>query len=137
MNNKDAFKLLKNMLGDVYIHTDCLKEIADLLKKDLKGKEQQFLNVLSAQLNNVKQFGVKVSDIDGNEILRGLDGHYYSIHLKKTQFNIRLLVYIFDDGSYYLLSAFYERSGKNATSYSKYIKLLPGRLEDMEELENV
>ena len=70
-----------------------LEELRTLLKTDLKGKESIFFKILTTQLSNIKNFGSKIYTIDSNEILQGADGHYYSIHLQKSQFNVRLIVY--------------------------------------------
>ena len=76
-----------------FIHPKFLEELRTLLKTDLKGKESIFFKILTTQLSNIKNFGSKIYTIDSNEILQGADGHYYSIHLQKSQFNVRLIVY--------------------------------------------
>ena len=106
-----------SLLNSFLIHPKFLEELRTLLKTDLKGKESIFFKILTTQLSNIKNFGSKIYTIDSNEILQGADGHYYSIHLQKSQFNVRLIVYINDENIPYFLCAFNERSGKNRTNY--------------------
>ena len=97
MNTEDMLKELASLLNSFFIHPKFLEELRTLLKTDLKGKESIFFKILTTQLSNIKNFGSKIYTIDSNEILQGADGHYYSIHLQKSQFNVRLIVYINDE----------------------------------------
>lgn len=133
MNTKEALTLLIGELSGFRMHERFIKELSALLKKELKGKEKRFFNILTTQLKNISNFGVMVHTVDDNEIIHGGDGHFYSIHFKQSQFNVRFLVYIFDDGTAYFLSAFYERSGKRATDYTNHIPALEQRLKDLKE----
>lgn len=128
MNTEDMLKELATLLNFFSIHPKFLEELRTLLKKDLKGKEASFFKILTTQLNNIKNFGSQVYKVDSNEILQGADGHYYSIHLQKSQFNVRLIVYITDDNISYFLCAFNERSGKSRTNYSAYIAVMKERI---------
>lgn len=134
MNTQKAFLILKEYLDEYAFsfHPRFFKELSDLLSKDLKGKEERFFKLLVTQLKNMQTFGVTVHTVDSNEILHELDGHFYSIHLKQSQFNIRLLVHISDAGKCALLCAFNERSGKKSTDYTHYIPVLQNRFNDME-----
>ena len=116
MNTEDMLKELASLLNSFFIHPKFLEELRTLLKTDLKGKESIFFKILTTQLSNIKNFGSKIYTIDSNEILQGADGHYYSIHLQKSQFNVRLIVYI------------NERSGKNRTNYSTYTTVMKERI---------
>lgn len=136
MNTKEAFHKLLDIFGDFTIHKSFLAEINKLLKKELSGKEEPFFRMLVAQLNNLKIFGHMIHTIDGHEKLKGLDGHYYSIHLQQSQFNVRLLVYINDSNNIYFLSAFYERSGKKSTDYSTHTSVLEQRLNELLGVDN-
>ena len=119
---------LASFLNSFLIHPKFLEELRTLLKTDLKGKESIFFKILTTQLSNIKNFGSKIYTIDSNEILQGADGHYYSIHLQKSQFNVRLIVYINDENIPYFLCAFNERSGKNRTNYSTYTTVMKERI---------
>ena len=136
MNTKEALQLLKSYLENFAMHPLFLKELASLLKNELKGKESRFFKLLVTQLKNIQDFGIMVHTVDSNEKIQGLDGHYYSIHFTQSQFNIRFLIHISNDNAVYFLSAFYERGGKKATDYSQYSSVLPSRLKDMEENHN-
>ena len=104
------------------------RRIKNTIKNRFKGKESIFFKILTTQLSNIKNFGSKIYTIDSNEILQGADGHYYSIHLQKSQFNVRLIVYINDENIPYFLCAFNERSGKNRTNYSTYTTVMKERI---------
>ncbi len=131
MNTKEASKRLINIFCDFKLHRLFVDEIRKLLKKELSGKENLFFNVLITQLNNIRMFGKLINTVDSHEKLKGLDGHYYSIHLQQSQFNIRFLVYITDDNEVYFLSAFYERAGKKRTNYSTYTSVLLQRYNEL------
>lgn len=133
MNIKEALEILARLFSGFKLHEQFIKELGGLLKKELKGKEAVFFKCLTTQLNNIKTFGTMVYRVDDNEILKGSDGHYYSIHIAQKQFNVRLLVYIQDDGAPYFLCAFYERSGKSRTDYSLYTEVMQQRLEQLLE----
>ena len=134
MNKKDAFLLLKKYLDEYTFdfHPRFFNELSKLLASDLKGKEGRFFKLLVTQLKNMQTFGVMVHTVDSNEKLHAFDGHFYSIHLQQSQFNIRILVHISDYGKCILLCAFYERGGKKSTDYTNYISVLHERLKDME-----
>lgn len=136
MNTNEALKTLAELFANFQLHPLFMKEFASLLKKELHGKEGNFFKLLTAQLNNIKTFGVMVYTIDDNERIKGMDGRYYSIHLQQSQFNVRLLVHIDDNGLPRFLCAFYERSGKRQTDYSKYTPVLKQRFEEMRGDDN-
>lgn len=135
MDTKEIQKTLTRLFANFILHAQFIKEIKDLLKKDLRGKESPFFQSLTTQLNNIKSFGRLVYRVDNNEILKGGDGHYYSIHLENKQFNVRMIVYIRDDGIPYFLCCFYERAGKRRTDYTAYTSVMQQRLEELVEEE--
>ena len=130
MNTNDMLAILAKLFDSFSFHDHFIKELSSILKKDLKGKEERFFKMLSTQLNHIRTFGRAIHTVDGHEILQGADGHYYSIHLQQSQFNVRLLVYISDNDTSYFLCAFNEKSGKRKTDYSAYTKVMQERLKD-------
>ncbi len=128
MNTNDMLKQLASLLVSFSVHPKFISELSSLLKKDLKGKEAEFFKILTTQLNNIKCFGSNIYMVDSNEKLQGADGHYFSIHLQKSQFNVRLIVYIDDTNIPYFLCAFNERSGKSRTNYSAYTAVMEERI---------
>lgn len=131
MKTKEILEELAKLFTGFIFHKRFIKELRDLLSSKLKGKEAQFFECLATQLRNIKDFGILVDQTDNNEKLKGYDGHYYSIHLQKSQFNVRLLVYITNDSTPYFLSAFYEEAGKARTSYSSYTSAMVDRYQDL------
>lgn len=130
MNTNEALKLLLKYLlpfqsDDIMIHPDFLKDIKNLLKKELKGSEAKFFQQMVTQLDNIKQSGKNVHKIDGNEILSGVGNDangqpwdLYSIHLSSDKYNIRFIVKFNEQSTPCLLYAFYERTGKRKTDYT-------------------
>lgn len=131
MNLKKALEMFLDTMSSFSFHPKFMEELYNLLKTDLKGKEVPFFKCLTTQLNYIKNLGVMVHNADGHEIIHGFDGHFYSIHLQQSQFNVRFLVHIDDMGTPIFLCAFYERSGHNKTSYADYTDVLLERFEYM------
>ena len=139
MNTKDALNVLKKYFTGYTckIHEQFIIELGKLLKKELKGKEEIFFKGFTTQLNNIRTFGYLVHRTDDNEILKGGDGHFYSIHLQHKQFNIRFIIYIDKDNVPYFLCCFYEREGKRKTDYTSYTLVMKQRLEQLLEEEDI
>lgn len=133
MNTKEILETLKNIFRGFTLHEQFLKELSSLMKKELRGKEREFFNCLTTQMSNIKNFGILVHNTDNNEKLKGADGHYFSIHLSRSQFNVRFIVNIQDDGSPFFLCAFFEKSGKKITDYSSYTKIMKQRFLELTE----
>jgi len=135
MNTKDAITELLYLLKDFYVHHRCLLEFKSLLKKELSGKADSFLQVLITQLKLLSDLGSRIITVDDHEKLKYSDHDIYSIHLKRNQFNIRLLV-IFDKMSNpYLLTVFFERSGKKASDYTDKTRIAYQRYVELQEEE--
>lgn len=133
MHTKDVIAMLAQLFSGFIFHKEFLNEMYSLLNKELKGKENSFFKSLTTQLNNIKSFGRMVYRVDNNEVLKGADGHYYSIHIESKQFNVRQLIYIDDNGTPYFLCCFYERAGKRKTDYTVYTKVMRERLAQLLE----
>lgn len=131
MKTKEILELMAKLFADLKMHPLFLKEIRQLLSKELRGKESNFFKILSTQLHNIEVFGTMIHTVDSNEKLKNWDKTFYSIHLQQQQFNIRLLIYITDDHMPLFLCAFYERSGKKKTDYTTYKSVLESRLNQM------
>lgn len=134
MNQDEAFRILYEYLDGYIFHPKFVDELKRLLAKELSGKESVFFKLLVQQLHNIDEFGFSIDRIDSNERLKYTDGNYYSLHLKRQQFNVRLLICLCrEDGKAkaYFLAAFYERAGKGKTDYSRFEKILPSRLAEL------
>lgn len=133
MNTREILETLEKLFANFVFHNLFLKELGKLLKQDLRGKEKEFFNCLTTQLDNIRTFGILVAKTDDNEKLKGADGHYFSIHMQRKQFNIRFIVYIQDDGFPYFLCAFNEKSGKRISDYSSYTAVMTKRFKELKE----
>lgn len=131
MKTKEMLKTLSELFSDFKYHVCFYEELSEIIHKDISGKENQFFKQLTTQLLNIKEMGCMVYRADRNEYLKGTSKRYFSIHLSSSQYNVRLLVYITDDGIAYFLCAFYERKGKSNTDYSKYLSVLDNRLKQL------
>ncbi len=132
MKTRDAIEMLLEKLRSFSCHPLFIEELGGLLKRELKGKEAAFFKCLSTQLVNLENYGAAINKVDGHEVLKGFDGHFYSIHLRGNQFNVRLLVRIEDECAVFL-TAFYERDGHAKTSYSKYTDEMQKRWDECRE----
>ena len=135
MNTKDALKQLSDLFDnyDFIFRNKFLEELHALLFSELKGKESKFFKCLTNQLKYVHDFGVLVHKTDGHEQIKGFDGHYYSIHIERKEFNIRFLVHISDTGTSHFLCAFYERAGKRHTDYTSYTDVMEQRFREFQK----
>lgn len=131
MNTKEILRILSEQFSGYVLHPSFLEEFYKMLKSELSGKERQLFKQLAAQLENIRKMGRMVYMVDQNERLKGKGNHYYSIHLSGSQYNVRFLIYIGINEKPYFLSAFYERSGKKRTDYSRHIAVLDNRLDQL------
>ena len=136
MKTNDALEILHKAFSEYSFHYQFIKELGELLKRELKGKEKAFFKCLATQLNQIKTLGILVNTADDHEIIKGFDGHYYSIHLRQNQFNIRFLTHISSDGAVVFLCAFYERSGHHKTSYQDFLPVLEQRFREIQGVDD-
>lgn len=132
MNFQKALEELLKYLGKYptfEFHELFLKDISNLLKKELKGQEKDFFKQILTQFDNIKQFRKEIITVGDNELLShvGDELTLYSIHIKKgSKFNVRLLMFFNGDNPTFLC-AFYEKGGKRQTGYDKFIKIAKKR----------
>jgi hypothetical protein len=131
MNDYEAFLELSEILGLFLVHPKCLDEFAELIKKDLKGKEAAFFRLLRVQLGYIVEFRHDINRVDSHERLKHSGTSLYSIHLRQSQFNIRLIIAFAPDNTPALLTTFFERSGKRKTDYSERIQLADARFKEI------
>ena len=128
----DSFSdLFDYWFPDGLYHPKFLDEVDQMLRNELSGKEKEFVKATIQQLTFVRELGKDVNLADSNEILRsGGEQQFYSLHLKRKQFNIRFLI-AFEDNIPLFLCAFFERSGKRQTDYTTYNPVLRSRLTEL------
>ncbi len=125
MNKKKALEELKKYLTEYYnygfiFHPRFIEELSSLLKS-VQGHEAELFNLLAKQLSFVKDLGTQAHTADSNEHLKYKSKQLYtSLHLSSKNFNIRFIMTFDNDLQPVFLLAFYERSGKSSTDYSKY-----------------
>lgn len=142
MNKKKAFEELAENLQKYHsmgfiFHEKFLEEIRDLLK-NAPGSEKEIFALLIKQFTFIKELSTDVHKADSNEIIKYQERDYYSLHLSAKNFNIRLLMTFMEEKSPAFLVAFYERSGKKSSDYSRWKEVLTGRYNEIMErgLEN-
>ncbi|NBI83381.1 hypothetical protein D3Z48_15135, partial [Clostridiaceae bacterium] len=122
MNTKQALEELAKHLQKhhkFYFDPDFQEELVQLLA-DLTGHEHKFFALLEKQFAFVASLNRQVNLADSNEILKhGDNPPIYSLHLQQNNFNIRFLMCFSEEGIPCFLCAFYERSGKRKTDYTK------------------
>lgn len=137
MNKKEAFKKLAENLQKYHsigfiFHEKFLEELRELLK-NAPGSEKEIFALLIKQFTFIKELNTDVYKADSNEIIKYQERDYYSLHLSAKNFNIRLLMTFTEEESPAFLVAFYERSGKGASDYSSWKKVLTGRYNEIME----
>lgn len=139
MNKKEALRQLsanlqKYLDNGFQFLTRFLNEFRELLNS-ASGHEKEIFALLVKQLNFIKALGKEVNQADGNEIIKYQERDYYSIHLQGKNFNFRLLMTFDEKENPVFLAAFYERSGKRATDYTKWKSILEQRYKEYLERE--
>ena len=121
-------KQLSGMFANIDTHPLLASDITHIIKES--GLEKQFLSKLRTQLLILNEYkdSAHIRFPDSFEKLRHTK-NLYSMKLKNRQYNIRIL-YTFQKDGTILLYAFYERSGKRSSDYSKPIKIAKERLRD-------
>ncbi len=115
-----------------------ISDLKEIISKNLSGNKKQFFNLLTKQLNFVNDLRRNVDKADGNEKLKNTTATFdlYSLHLNGKNFNIRFLITFDKDDTPLFLVAFYERSGKRYTGYSKKIEIAIERYKRREKIIN-
>lgn len=136
MRKEELLQILKACLEEgsqsgFVFHELFIREFFEILK-NASGSEREIFNHLIRQLGYVRDFGWRVNEVDGNEIIKHTKRSYYSLHLQSKMFNIRLIVGFLPDNTPIFLSAFYEKAGKKKTNYSNYISTLDSRYQEIE-----
>ena len=111
MNAKTVTEFLKKYLAGILYHSLFFSEFVDLISE--KGIELSVFKLLTSRLISLRTLGVMVTNIKEFELIeKGL----YSMHLKGSGFNIRVLFSFLPNGQPVLLLPFFERGGKKKRS---------------------
>ena len=79
----------------------------------------------------MKELGKEIYKADSNEIIKYQERDYYSLHLSGKNFNFRLLMAFGKEDAPIFLAAFYERSGKRISDYSKWYSVISSRYSEI------
>lgn len=112
------------------MHPDVIGEMKDIVLGS--GYEADFIKQLKKQLAFADDMGPQVVELSTFEVLKSADG-LYSMHIKSSKYNIRILYSITDSGQL-LLHCFYKRSGKKQTDYARSIPIALRRKNELEVL---
>ena len=119
--------LLESKFGDSFqFHPAFYEEFSELVQKS--GEEKRIINVLVRRLLSI----IELENIDyGLKWLEHLKkyGNMYSLHIDTQRKNYRLLFSKKDDKKFFL-HMFYERSGKDDTSYAKHVPIAINRRDN-------
>ena len=130
MTTDEMLTYLSSFFLEFNVHPSFLEELANILLKNISDRKR-FFRQLVTLLFNIKNFGFMINTVDHHEKIKYTDLSIYSLHLSSSQYNVRFLAYINNEGKCYFLSAFYERNGKRKTDYSSQIAALKSRLEKL------
>lgn len=113
-------ELLENQFGDAFqFHPKFYEEFSELVKNS--GEEEKITSLFIKRLFAIIELG----DIDyGVKWLEHLKEYknMYSLHVDTSNKNFRLL-FSKKSKKKYFLHMFYERSGKEASSYAKHVPI--------------
>lgn len=129
MNKSAVIEELCSLLDDVLIHPEVVNEIRQLILGT--GNEKQFLRQLAKQLELLKELRGDVIKLPQFEKLKAYHG-LYSMHLESKEYNIRVL-YSYSKQQDIILHCFYERAGKEISSYELHAPIAMRRKAEMEE----
>lgn len=132
MNRKDLLARLLEAFDGIDIYHGFIAELLELIKES--GVEQQFLSLLLSRLKYLKANGAQAIK---HEEFEPLGDGVFSMHLAKSNFNIRILYTFLPNRNPCLLLCFYERAGKRATDYTHKIPAALSRYsEQLEAYKN-
>lgn len=127
MGTLDLNKLLELDYGNTFqFHPKFVEEFVDNIRRSGNAKK-----ILKQFFNRLRMI-IELGDIDyGLPWLEHLKeyGNIYSLHLDEGSTNYRLLYSKNNDGKYFL-RMFYEREGKDATSYKKNVPIAISRRDN-------
>lgn len=120
---------LKELFDEYDIHPECIQEIIDLVVKS--GKLNAFYRIFNKNTEYLRRLSDDIYNLSNFEKLKDATD-LYSMHIKNSQMNLRI---IYSDKSgkiALLLCCFYEKSDSKDT-YRKHIPIAKKRLKEMEE----
>ena len=127
MNREDVLAFLTTILSAIMTHDVLISELSNMIGRS--GFERKFFNALMARLKYLENFGATaIKHREWFESLSHQAEGLYSMRLKDSHFNIRILYAFLPDGHPVLLVAFKERSGKRVSSYEAYTPIAKERL---------
>ena len=124
-------ELFDNYGSTLSIHRSFIPEVINLLGRG--GAESQFISKLEEYLINLQKYGD--SGIGGKgSAMEHLVGQapLCSMRFLFSGSNMRVL-FVYQDGIVYILSAFHERAGHKNTEYSKYIPVAKQRFDELKK----
>lgn len=128
MNREKILSFLSAVFDHLIFHQDLIQDLVKII--DRSGFEKSFFNILLARLKYLCEHGVSaVEHREAFESLSHQSNGLYSMRLKGSNFNIRILYAFLSDGSPVLLVAFAERRGKRVSSYDAHIPIAKERLK--------
>ena len=139
MNKSKAIQELRKYIEEYegqyhyLFHTNFIKELFQIITKDVSGHEKEVFNILIKQFGFVNTLNTRVFEADSNEILKetGADGDYYSLHVSNKTVNLRLLMRFTEEKNPYFLAIFNEKSGKKVSDYTMWIPIIKRRYAEM------
>ena len=132
MKREDVLKFLTAIFSTILIHDALISELSAIIERS--GFEKKFFKMLMARLRYLEEFGASAINYrEGFESLAHQADGLYSMRLKGSGFNIRILYAFVPDGAPILLVGFGERSGKRVSSYESYIPVAKERLKHILE----
>lgn len=130
MKREDIIRQLECILGAVLCYSGLKDEILEIT--DGSGEIRLFIKHFIKRLTILSQKG-KDATLCGYKLFERIDSELYSMIFLEDELNIRILYAFLPNGEPVLLMAFYERSRKRNTDYTKPKSIAMRRLVEMKE----
>lgn len=126
--DEQKLQKLKELFEEYDIHPECVQEIMDLVIKS--GNLGAFYKIFNKNTDYLRRLSDDIFNLSNFEKLKDATD-LYSMHIKNSQMNLRIIYTDWSGKIALLLCCFYEKSDSKDT-YKKYIPIAKKRLEEME-----
>lgn len=106
MKREDVLKFLTAIFSTILIHDALISELSAIIERS--GFEKKFFKMLMARLRYLEEFGASAINYrEGFESLTHQADGLYSMRLKGSNFNIRILYAFLPDGASHFAGRFW------------------------------
>ena len=129
MNKRQIRKELENCFSDVDYHNKLPDELLQIILKT--GKEASFLKLLIKRIKILRKYNTEAVTLGSSYKKLKEAPNFWRFAMRIENINLRIIYTFNKNGRIMLLHAFFEKSGKNNTDYSKVVKIAKKRLKEI------